>query len=457
MKSLLSLLRIRRSPLQIMSDDSNGLYPFPVEIWQEIFSKAAESSDKMAEKNQGHHRLASWFSPNEIENLINDPIASESHHAFKNRLNIILVCKSWYLIGIPALWSHLKLKEIDDRQLATTVYRILKHNPALGPHVVRLTIVPHRAPRFTDITSANQQSIAEIIPLLTNIKAISCPSHVAVHLPRSLRLETAVIHAAKHANAPHAFWRDEFPIHPHFWYHCRTLSISLIQTTYAQQHPPPQIIFPNLTRLRLVVESSVSLAWVSSAWSFPVLEHLSISSKQLTGWDALFQRVHMALETLQLSIRIKFDVSTGTIEMPRLREVHLITQGAKRNITPWHRAIKAPVLHRYVHYIDPSPVNRVHASAVLFNSIRKVRDQYPLVTEIGIVFQEEGKEGSYYVQDQIVITNADIAALCLQGLSVDIMAGMQREKRKFSSESFSQGDDFLSRAEVESSMALKPF
>lgn len=226
MASIISLLRGRKASSKAVADSCNGLYPFPVEIWQAIFESTASSDQEMEEEIRIR---ANWFFSDETEHLIGDPTAAESHLAFNTRFNIIFVCKSWYSMGIQALWSHLKLKEIDYWDRASTVYHTLQSNPALGSYVTRLTIIPHHAPRLRSITAENRQSMDKILPFLTNLKAISCPSHVTIHVPSSVTLEVATIHAYRGANALHSFWLVEFPLKSYFWHHCHTLSISLTQ------------------------------------------------------------------------------------------------------------------------------------------------------------------------------------------------------------------------------------
>lgn len=117
MDTFLSILKSRKNPLDSMESRSNGLYPFPVEIWQDILLITTEPDYETSGTSLEDDEINSYpvFS-SETEDALRDPRGVYSSIIFKTRLSIILVCKSWYYIGMPILWSHLKLDEVDWRK-----------------------------------------------------------------------------------------------------------------------------------------------------------------------------------------------------------------------------------------------------------------------------------------------------------------------------------------------------
>jgi hypothetical protein len=109
-----------------------------VEIWQQIFREASRVPDVSEFTTNAGSYL--WIrchpSHSNVETaLLND---RELDTALDARRNIVLVCKTWYAMGIGILYSHLRISQsLLDKM---TFYNIFSANPALRPFTRRLTI-----------------------------------------------------------------------------------------------------------------------------------------------------------------------------------------------------------------------------------------------------------------------------------------------------------------------------
>jgi len=165
MQSIISFKHRWNNPLNRMKSSAVGLHPLPVELWVDIFSFATDENEYWAER-QGHRCILSnpFFTARE-ESLLQDPMACCIRRLVRTRYSIILVCKSWYFMGIPILWSHLQIKENDTRGVSTTIYCAIKRNPTLASYVARVTIMPVYSNSNEIQTSTTTQPITKILPL----------------------------------------------------------------------------------------------------------------------------------------------------------------------------------------------------------------------------------------------------------------------------------------------------
>lgn len=198
--------------------DTKGLL---TEIWQAIFAIASDPLQYFNCFRPNFKVPSNWFFSDRIEVLLHESEDEDNQALFSTRLSIILVCKSWYFMGIRLLWSHLRLKEADDTGIASMVHKELYDNPTIASYVTSLTIIPHLHQTIFD-ECIEMLPIAKIIPLLANLTAISCPSHVATRVPPLLHLDTVILTTDTYSNFHYSYW-DKIIIGSHFWQHCQTL------------------------------------------------------------------------------------------------------------------------------------------------------------------------------------------------------------------------------------------
>jgi hypothetical protein len=164
-----------------MKSRAVGLYPLPVELWEEIFAIATDVNDYWAKKRGDRCSIQNPFFSLEEEEFVRNPPGLD-RELLRTRYSIIMVCKSWYFMGLPILWSHLQFDERDPRNVETMIYSAVYRDPTLASHVVRLIIESMILPRGDFLKSGRMDIVAKFVPLFTNLKAISCSLPYAAHL-----------------------------------------------------------------------------------------------------------------------------------------------------------------------------------------------------------------------------------------------------------------------------------
>ena len=170
-----SLKKIRRKPSIRITGDGRGLDRFPLELWEEIFALATDIDDLGVNKEGNWSKNQRYFFDTHDEGFLRGLTILQSQYFLRTRYSLVLVCKSWYILCIQILWSHLYIEENNVRTVAPLLYSVLKHNPRLASYVVQLTIRPERNCGSALTNATNVGSISKIVPLLKDLEAISCP------------------------------------------------------------------------------------------------------------------------------------------------------------------------------------------------------------------------------------------------------------------------------------------
>src|ERR1700761_556755 len=113
------------SVLDRMKYGMAGRCGLPTEIWQSIFLMASDPLQYFSRVHQNFGIPINWFFPDKTETMLREHNDWDSDVLFYTRLSIVRVCKSWYFMGISILWSHIRLKEIDDRGIAAVACKTL--------------------------------------------------------------------------------------------------------------------------------------------------------------------------------------------------------------------------------------------------------------------------------------------------------------------------------------------
>jgi hypothetical protein len=437
MQSIIALKHRWNNPLNGMKSSAVGLYPLPVELWEKIFAFATDADEYWAETQGDWCTILNPFFSSKEEDLLRDPTAWNGQSLLHTRHSIPLVCKSWYFMGIPVLWSHLQLDEKDTRSVATTIYCALKRNPVLACHVIRLTVRPVDAcPGETRIKGT--QSINKILPLLYNLKALSCSMHVAAKLPSSLRPQIAVIHAQEHKEvfSHHGFYIHQIIRPNYFWYNCRVLSFTFTRQVWYSIDQKAQIVFKNLTDLRVQIEHTGILRWIINTWNLPRLKNLSLIVAEEPLWIWFLKKVRLTIERLQIPRSTQFLGPSERIFMPKLQELYLI--GAEdpswNGMADWHRWLTCPKLHRCVLLVDSmSTVGDFQRPSVVTH-LDDVQRLQKSIKELGIIIPFGKWMYPYERGYNCMLFMSDIRKWCDEGLKVNITMGRDGQKERYTND-----------------------
>jgi hypothetical protein len=240
------------------------------------------------------------------------------------------------------------------------IYSAIDRNPTLASHVVRLTINSVLFRQENLVKPEMIDAVAKLVLLLTNLEAISCsfPYAAQIHPVTRPRLVILNNHDEDGSNfRNNAVASASLLLQNSFWTHCNTLSLSLIKPfgidSNGQDYDKPQLIFENLTGLRLNVSHVAIMRGIEESWEFPILKSLSTMNTANADRIAFLGRVRTTLEELEIRYghiyRCSFD-STHEVELPKLKEI-LLVEASFLNRAPrqyWFEAIKAPKLRRLI-------------------------------------------------------------------------------------------------------------
>lgn len=166
-----------------------GAFNLPLEIWQDIFTTTTRPQYGSIDKKElwvsfSEYTVLSCGPPQALRDLSE----YDQSISLKTRHSIVLVCKSWYFMGISMLWSHVRINLGNTNGVVAHLQDTIKHNHALASYVIRLSIrvpslaIPVNPPSSTrDIgllttgESHNSHIIKSIMPYLTHLRLISLP------------------------------------------------------------------------------------------------------------------------------------------------------------------------------------------------------------------------------------------------------------------------------------------
>jgi hypothetical protein len=447
MKSMRSIKHIWRKPLNRIISDGRGLNRLPVELWQEIFAFATDINDLGINKEGSWRKKPRYFFDTRDEELLRGLTVLQSQYFLLTRYSIVLVCKSWYILGIQILWSHLHIDEANVHTVAPSLYKVLRYNPTLSSYVVRFTIRPERNSGTTLTNATNVKSIAKIVPLLKDLEAISCPFAYLSHLTPSIPSNIVFVYGHDIAAARQARWKfwkkKKIASDDNYWHHCRILYFNLKHDRWIFQRDERQIFFNNLTDLRLDVTHTGAVSWINTNWDLPLLKHLSLISPPNVQWVPLLQRVRLTLETIQISLgRDNFDLSNNIV-MPNLQEIHVINVRYMYQWPNghWYKIFQSPNLRRFTMTLDCETLTGNSPRTFILANVKGVSSAYPSIKEIVIIAPMGGWDYPYRAEDCVVLTMSDVARWCYgDGLTLEIISGRNEEKRRFTKESFSLDD-----------------
>lgn len=438
------IARLWVNPLDQMPPSTAGLYPFPVEVWEQIFSLVENSSSFSRDVRDNIHH----FFSTEDETHFRDPFAVDSRIFFRTRLSIILVCRSWYHVGVAVLWSHLRIGGKNPDKVTSHVYKTLRHSPMLGTHVTRVTITPWYGYSEPGALSG----LIKVLALLPSISIIACPLTFAAtlsELPHSAQTRMIVLHNIEATKA--CFTRTGwFPDRKLNWCHCRSLSFtSMTKLSDHLLKSPEAIIFPNLVNLRVTVASQVVIEWIVWQWNMPALRNISIigaanyrpiAARSNNPWLNLLTRYGLRLEKVQLPIQLDYSHMKEKVVMPKLKELHLVDpqEPFYPPKTHLYDSLDAPNLFKLTFYVEEDWRKEYSRLPSLSSIIESIKGHFPALDTISIICPQRMDPYNTLKWNWLVVTPKEIADWCIQGLKVEIIWGTKGIARIYGEESFSE-------------------
>jgi hypothetical protein len=423
----------KRNSLSRMTYSGDGTRNLPVEIWQEIF-KIAEAYtvlpadiDNEIQTNSSIYEVLS-FDPS----ILTQSYQLQPQSLFDLRLSIILVCNSWYYMGIAGLWSHVRLKYDGSAQIFDNLYQTLKRNHGLASCVFRVSLEGSDGHQWSNATFRTDTRMEQIckamIPLLPNLLIFALPHNLACGDYPSIEPEITLIH--KETNRYPMF----APITKgqHFWHRSKVLLLSYP----GGRHPASSLgeetsshIFPNLISLKLDVEERSTVEWINTTWTIPKLRTLSITTPHTHNWSTLLERSRLTLVSLELLVhpglvdRFETFEIPLSIVMPQLKSMSLALptkDNGDESTHIWMNHIQAPLVHRlifHIHYLTALD----NKSKFLRSKVDAALRFYPTVKELGIYYHS----GKHVLDpDKFdglpILAMEDLAHWCSHGMAVNV-------------------------------------
>lgn len=425
------------SPLDPMPFGSAGQHPFPVEIWEYIFSLV---EDPIQYSVNGYQTYQYFFSE-EMESHLWDLDTFSGNSTFYTRYFIVLTCRSWYHMGIRSLWSHIILNGTNLETVAPKIYDALKRIPVRGAYTVRFSVV-----RMFDYDLGLVSGlISKILSFLTNLSVLYCPVQLLGTLPSSFRTNTVVVHGHSVIKSRDSLrmWQSSF--NDIFWRHCQTLCLTspLRVLDYAAYQAP--VIFSNLVHLRIRILEASIFRWITEAWHLPVLKSLSMilpkhpKNKEIIArinLIPLLQRVRLKLERIQVPLIYMFSDNTDDqVELPKLVGLHLLNL-YEENINLLERGyhiIKAPNLRRFTFYAYPDQPHGENYRRRLYLMHTKLQFISSSIKEIDLIATRGEWVGSRrYKPNELVAKIEHLSPWIYNNERVRIISGVKGEVETFS-------------------------
>jgi len=305
----------------ITSGPNNSSVALPVELWKEIFLLATSIPGKDEFSTDGSaHNIMICDDPSTIVG----PNYSELSQMIGTRFTIVLVCKFWYGIGMPILWSHLRLNLAGSSTYHNMLYNKLGAAHEFASYITRLEVTlpfGHHAEVYQDN--------GKIVEHLPSLKILTCPINFGLSL-YNIQLDVLML---TRAFLP----MDQRPPVGGSWVNTQVLSID-----FGQEYSPilsgDHLHFPRLNNLSIKDTGGNMCDWISNDWDTPLLRVLSINSNYISNWENFLTKCSQKLEKLELKAKA---VPGQTLHMPQLRVLYLADDDF---LNIWSRRIQAPRL-----------------------------------------------------------------------------------------------------------------
>lgn len=251
--------------------------------------------------------------------------------AIKTRYSIALVCKLWYGIAMPMLWSNFRINLSASCEYIQFLNDKIRDHPEIATRISRLELIPHFRQSYGVYHESKQ--IPHHLPSLKILECTIAQGEIAGHIqPEVLILKRD--RSSPHRGSPIVFcWQNVRVLHISFGYE------------YLTPYQPNTISFPNLQDLYVRQEGGIMAEYISNYWDTPSLCTLSIhgSHRDETIWFKFLSRCGDTLEKLELNVRLRNHPppSIPVPEMERLLVLYVAPDFSK-----WFDVLSAPQLRR---------------------------------------------------------------------------------------------------------------
>jgi hypothetical protein len=351
-------------------DVSKAIDRIPTELWLTILQFATEIEEwnefardpvTLVPDFKYKHEFQIDFIPGHLLNK-----------ARMTRRRVVLVCKSWYDMCLPMLWSHLVIRGEDFLRKLPLISQRLDSRPELASFILRLDIRYDMYLYHGDshrIDKLNQFLHFYLFPRLHRLRALCAPP---MHATGDYNINTEVVFLESASSYP---GYDDWITRPHFWKNTRVLHVEL--DPHRLSGSPVSVVFPRLIRLRITTDGDSNIIKdIVSLWKTPKLETLSLwctSSSLSTSFMTLSRGT---LTSLHLYGWRSF--VGNLVELPKLRTLFLV----RCFLTDWHTVIVAPSLEA-IHFQDRQADFLCNSDCSTFiNLFTPIFSKYPLCKTI---------------------------------------------------------------------------
>jgi hypothetical protein len=259
--------------------------------------------------------------------------------------------------------------------------------------------------------------------------------HVAAQLPSSLRPQIAMIHAREHIEAYsyQKFYTHDIIQPNYFWYNCRILSFTFTRQVWYSINRKPQIVFKNLTDLRIQVEHTGALRWIITTWNFPKLQNLSLVIAEDPLWILFLKKVRLTIERLQIPRSTRFLGPSAPIVMPKLKELYVIgsEDPTWNGMVEWHHWFTCPELYKCVLLVDATSIACDFQRSSVVTHLDDVQRLQKSIKEFAIIIPLGKWIYPYERGHHCMLLMSDIKKWCRKGLTVDITMGKEGQKERY--------------------------
>lgn len=353
----------------------------PVEVWEEIFHFATVITGKDEFSTEGEAYYSMICDPRPVTTAF----TTEDHSwAIKTRRSIIMVCKKWYRIGLPLLWSNFRIRSMTSGDNLQSIKAALISYPELASVITRVEIFSPSE----ELPRTNYEA-AKTIDAIPFVKVLVC-SLQAQRFIGNDKAEILTLFRDQLGQNHYTFSRF-------LWQNVHILVISCLSSDYTGSNSA-KISFPRLKYLYVRTNNDFLAVYIIEHWNIPSLLVLSIENPPIGGanWANFLIRCGATLEKLELKVSCYFITPwTQKLSMPRLRTLYV-----GYRFDSWFELIQAPRLHRIGFFgTIRQPWSLQHGSVLnLFNLFPTVRElsirgvERSVLTEPGTLFDHRVDE-----------------------------------------------------------------
>jgi hypothetical protein len=296
-----------------------------LEIWQQIFREASLIPDVSEfTTDPGSYVRMRWHASNSnVETALLDE--EELDAALEVRRNIVLVCKTWYAMGVGILYSHMRISQslLDEMEC----YNIFSINPALKPFTRRLTINPStHEPASTNHYWKRSHRISWLFLSLPSLQILEAPGEFLSLIPlkdlaKSLEV---VIFSREPFIDPDPFSHRL----PSAWNNVRVMEFYIGDLEFCMDRTQT-VTFFSLEELSIKHEGETDdyefVQYMSDNWTLPKLHTLSLEQLSWSALTKFLLRHAGTLKVMSLTTdgRWRFDpTERWDVELPNMQALY---------------------------------------------------------------------------------------------------------------------------------------